>query len=424
MGPTRIGSDESQLRKPVRSWDDPEADKGLKTESDYSYKTKEGIGRKGIFIETLIEKVPFWKLTTGDKYIDIIPFWMGPQHPRVLTKAAPLWGPTHIVEVFVHKNIGPSKDRYICPAANLHKPCPVCEYLNELSNKDGAEEESKKAWKAIGHGKFPTSIYNIWDRDDETKGVQVLSISKWFLERHLQTMAKNPRQGGNITYANYRDGEMGGRHIGFHVEVKGQNMEVTAHQFYVRKEPIPQHILDGTYQIDDFLHYADYNEIAEAFYGEGEPNVEAIAAQAEAGDDYGNTEVGRVAERPGGGQPTGEGYAAGHVRNEVPVCPFAEHDVQIGLDYMQLEECKTCQVQTVCGELQRQLIAAQEAQAAAEAQGQNSVPEISAGPTRVAQGPTRIAPGGGAAKGPGGGGATGTGAAVQTTAPRPLRRTQ
>ena len=324
------------VRKNVRSWDDPEAEKGLGAESERSYRTKDGAGFKGILDEAKTTDLPFYKLTTGDKFIDIIPFWMGPMHPRVLTGVSALDSPTYLVEVYVHKNVGPSKDRYICLARTLGKPCPICQYMDELTNNPGdlSEDDLKKQLSNIGTGRYPQNLFNIWDRKEESNGVQILQVSKYFLERHLQGLSKSPITGGLITYPNPKAGPDGGRHITFHVEAKRRNMEVTAHQLHVRNAPIPTNILEAAYQLDDLLNYPSYEEVAEAFYGaQGEEEQPGAFTPAEGS--------------PSPYEPQGE--------DPGPQCPY--EDSQIGIDWGKFTECEGCVMAITCSEMNAQYAA-------------------------------------------------------------------
>jgi hypothetical protein len=46
---------------------------------------------------------------------------------------------------WVHKGVGPDQRWYVCPKQTLHKPCPVCEYQQELKDDPEANPDLIKS---------------------------------------------------------------------------------------------------------------------------------------------------------------------------------------------------------------------------------------------------------------------------------------
>ena len=329
----------------------PDAEE-LAQQHDESYRNREGLQFKGILDDDAISQrhVQVWKTAAGNHLIDIIPYRLTERHPRVVMGKAKAgtWG--YVFPAWMHDNVGPNKDRYMCLAKTYGQPCPICEYRNQRSGQPDATDEEIKALRPK---QYATEVYNIIDQNQREKGVQVWVVSGYHFGRHIETMSHQPEAlgGGRIVYTNWRMGTPpdymdGGRHIGFTVKLPGgQNQDFSAHTFHFRKADLPVQYIQQAYCLDDLVHVPTYDEVRDVFFAGGSAAAEAEPQQP-------------VAQS----QRAASGPAPG-------ACPYG---AVIGLDYGQYADCNGCPDADRCWTLcpparQQEIIAASEAQAAAPA---------------------------------------------------------
>jgi len=175
----------------------------MKKRVQESYERREGMGRFTTIFKKDLQDVNFWSCSVSkeEHIFDTIPYFAGKKDPLVVKGQLEEGDPVYVLELKVHRNIGigANNGSYICPAQNYGKPCPVCEHIQVLK-KDGEydEEEIKKLYPKR------RVIYNILCYDsekEEDKGVQVWEVAHWFMERHLSSLARTPRTGGFIPFA-------------------------------------------------------------------------------------------------------------------------------------------------------------------------------------------------------------------------------
>ncbi|MGW8180172.1 MAG: hypothetical protein ACWGQW_15645 [bacterium] len=196
-----------------------------------------------------------WRCDDGDHEIDIIPFIGTKDHPQHPDKIA------YSVDLYVHKNIGPGNDHFVCPKT-YGEPCPICEYLSanypvgsELFSKIKSQERS---------------IYLVWVHDtdeEEKKGIQIWDVAKFFFGEYLKKLSAATRRGGGATI--WSEIDETGKSIAWTVKQVGEGkVQYYAHRFVDRTDPIPDWILGQvTFQLDDLIKLKPtYDEIAESFY--------------------------------------------------------------------------------------------------------------------------------------------------------------
>lgn len=205
--------------------------------------------------EAVPEGVQFYKITEGDHEVDIIPFFAGKRHPH--KEEGKL---TYLVDLYVHQNIGAMNDHFVCPAWNFKEPCPICEWINNQPTKLPTEE-----WKKIATKR--RVVYLVWGhtQKNEEKGLQILEMSYFSLEKHLDIHAKLPRGGGYIQFSHPDKGKT----VCFTKEVKGEGrVNYIGHKLADRIEAIPDEILDKSFPLDEIINmHPTYEEMAKAFFG-------------------------------------------------------------------------------------------------------------------------------------------------------------
>jgi len=315
-----------------------------------SYLIKDGAGGRSIFDLAKIQNVPRFKPSIGVHVIDIVMAPAGEHHPLVVAGKLRPEQLTHMCWVYVHKGIGPNQDWFICLARTYGKACPACEQRNKLMADPNVTQEAANVY---GSGKYPIGIYNIIHHLNPnqitwSEPVMVWDINNAFMESHLQSRAKQPmvtpdNPTGYINYMWPTAGPQGGRHVKFEVVQKGQFFDYKGHDFIVRNEPIPPHVLSSVYTLGDLLHIPTYEEVKDAI---------------EAG-----------LQHPIGGEPTGATVAP--VISEVPFwegpqtqpvfgtpetkCPFANYGGVLGESFDTWEECENCEFRVACEEAKKRL---------------------------------------------------------------------
>lgn len=261
----------------------------------------------------------------GQHLIDILPYFSGKYDPRVDEDE-----PNYLIDIYVHRYVGPNEDHFICMSRNknYNKPCPICEYRQKLvdqrrKGEEGLDDEIKELYPRR------RCIYAIWDRDNESKGVQIWEVSHWFSEFNVLPLAK-PRKGGFIAFTEPDKEE--GRSIAFEIVGKGQNQTFKGFNFEMREEEIPQEILDAVPTLDELLYFPEYEEVKKAFYAGKDDKLETIGKEEEeGGEDFPDFK-----------------FDKGKDSKEPEGCPFGG---EFGKDYDIYEEClSVCKLAKECEE--------------------------------------------------------------------------
>ena len=274
--------------------------------------------------------IKIFKCKNGEHVLDIIPYRVGKFDP---TKNEGKHA--YVLNLFVHKNVGATNEQMVCPARNYKKKCPICEEVKRLQDEEDAPFEEYKDLLAK-----KVNVFNIWcdDNDDERdKGVQVWSISHFFMEEKLQGRATNKRTGERVFYASPRKGV--GRSIGFTRKGKGKGkVEFTDHEFIKRDYSIPKEILDEAVILDEVIHIPSYEEIYELFYGE--PYKEGAKRKKRRDEDEDED------ERPRRKRHSEDDEDIDDDEHSV-TCPGKG---EFGVDLDELTKCKKCELWDDCAQ--------------------------------------------------------------------------
>lgn len=127
-------------------------------------------------------KGPMFKPKEGENNIRILPITWNPEDGP--GAKGYVWGDNWAIEVFIHRDVGPDKQTYLCPAKMKGEDCPLCDFRNETDD----EELGKKA-KAK-----PQLLAWIIDRADEKAGPQIWRVPMT-CEKEIQ-LRSTPKGGG------------------------------------------------------------------------------------------------------------------------------------------------------------------------------------------------------------------------------------
>lgn len=152
-------------------------------------------------------------------------------------------------DIYVHYNIGPGNDQYLCLEKMQNKPCPICDERKKAEAEGDAEYAKKLT---------PTKRVAVYlvDREDEKEGVKVWSMP-WTLDRDISKIAVDKKTGELYEVDNPDEGY----DVSFEVTGKKPKIEYTGLQIARRaselgnddwlefavKNPIPEQLVYSTY---------------------------------------------------------------------------------------------------------------------------------------------------------------------------------
>lgn len=171
------------------------------------------------------------------------------------------------LEVPIH-NL-PEGRRVLCLNWALRKPCPVCE---EITNMQERGDEEKK-WKPLT-AKW-RCFYNVIDKEEPKKGVQIIEMSFYLFEKYLKEEAIKGKN-GIVPFASLDEGRT--------IVIKGKKksigegksktsfVECDDIELEKRKEEYDESVLEKVYPLDKMLIVPTPEEVSEIFY-EGEVSM-------------------------------------------------------------------------------------------------------------------------------------------------------
>ena len=328
---------------------------------------KDGIEEQGVV---------FWKCGASDHLLDIIPYVAGQNDPNERVKEGD-WA--CVLIVFIHNNVGAAKDRYVCPAVNFRRPCPICEEQQEAA---AAGDEARA--KALRPQEM--CVYNIvcYDNDKELqKGVQVWAVAHWNFQRYLNKLANRSQTGEPVAYADPDTG----RTIFFNREgTKKENTKYIGHALEPRDYIIGDDVLNQAWCLDDLIYVPKYEEMYIAHKGceppapgskerstgpesSPSPTGRSLAGRRTLASEHAPAPtpaanppqpVSRPASASGtapASAPTTSGTTSkpsSNVSGE-PICPASSAGGQFGVSVDNLDNCTTCDIYDDCARKAKQI---------------------------------------------------------------------
>jgi len=260
----------------------------------------------------------------GEHLVDVLPYFAGPNDP-VKNEGEP----TYLVDLYVHRFIGPNEDDFICLFRTYNKNCPICEYREKLRRVDNPSDDVKGQIDSARPKRY--SVYAILDRDNESKGIQIWTVAHWFFQNNVMNICKKPRTGGVVAFADPTAEE--GRSIAFQIKGSKTQQQWTGFQFSEREDDIPDSIIDNVPTLDELLDIPTYEQVKKAFWAGLE--VEDMAAETVPG--------------------TPRSF-----KKSSPTCP---HGGVFGESFEAYEECLSgCELYNPCHELWQSEYAEEEAE--------------------------------------------------------------
>lgn len=235
---------------------------GLAKRYQASYESKGSSGGKaGVMNWKKIDgEVNFFSPQEGRNRINIIPYTIKTKnHPLVKKGEFEVGDKDYVMDVFVHRGVGPSEVSVLCLKQTYGKPCPICEQ-SALLRKQGKEDEAGalKASRRV--------FYNVQDlKNPDT--LKVFEASHYLFEKELIDEARDDDEGGFIDFAD----EETGKEIKFRCSKTSKGgfefNEFKSFSFEDRDDNIPDELLESAISFDEIMNVPTYEEAEKILYG-------------------------------------------------------------------------------------------------------------------------------------------------------------
>ena len=274
-------------------------------QKDYQNRNSYGFaGKQVIDLEALggYTKELFYKAKEGYNKIDILPYLVTTdKHPQKVEIGLP----DYVLDLWVHRRVGPSKSNFICLKEMYGLPCHICEEREEL------EKDPKATKKEIGAMRAKhRCFYCVVDLDlpEAQQTIQLLEESHYLFGKHLLS-ASVTRSGEFVPFFE--------REIGQSIEFQAEKVTSTEGSYFnykqfvfFEREPYTMEIYDDTFPLDKMLIIPSYEEVRNSHMGlgdDGEPTVEAQESPADKNPQEsssgGNQQAGGLRRGRGGPKP-------------------------------------------------------------------------------------------------------------------------
>lgn len=266
---------------------------GLAKRYQASYESKGSSGSKaGVMDWKKVDgELKFFSPKEGRNRINIIPYTIKTKnHPLVKKGEFEIGDKDYVMDVFVHRGVGPSEASVLCLKNTYGKPCPICEQ-SALLRKQGKEEEA---------GALKPSrrvFYNVQDLKNPDE-LLVFEASHFLFEKELIDEARDDEEGGFIDFAD----EETGKEIKFRCNKVSKGgfefNEFKSFSFEDRDENIPDELLENAISFDEILNVPTYEEAEKILYGQDDEDSDEDEAPAKKSKKVANEDEDEDDEEP------------------------------------------------------------------------------------------------------------------------------
>lgn len=238
---------------------------GLAKRYQASYESKGSSGGKaGVMDWKKVDgEFQFFSPAEGRNRINIIPYTIkSKNHPLVKKGEFEVGDKDYVMDIFVHRGVGPSEASVLCLKNTYGKPCPICEQ-SALLRKQGKEDEA---------GALKPSrrvFYNVQDLKNPDV-LKVFEASHYLFEKELIDEARDDEEGGFVDFAD----EESGKEIKFRCSKTSKGgfefNEFKSFSFEDRDENIPDELLESAISFDEIMNVPTYEEAEKILYGRDE----------------------------------------------------------------------------------------------------------------------------------------------------------
>lgn len=209
---------------------------------------------------TIPEGFELFKESKGRLEFDIIPYIAGKGNPQADE------GMEYFERTFyIHRDIGPAKDSYICPAKTAGKPCPICEQVAKWSRKSGISKEEQKELRQMAAKQRQLFIIRIpgektwylWSLSYHNFGKQLDARIKAFDEKDGYDYFYDLQEGFTVR-ASFVEASMG----------EGNPFpQASVIDFIPRAKQYKPELIDRMPCLDDLLIIEPYEKLRDLFLG-------------------------------------------------------------------------------------------------------------------------------------------------------------
>ena len=226
--------------------------------ANYQNKDTAGFGGKRILDVSSLDDVEWYKPKAGKKknVIDIIPYLVTSKNHPTLDKD----DEDYLLDVWVHKRIGPGEDNFVCLKRTFKQPCPICEEADALKDSGADEEVYKALWPK--HRCF----YNVIDVKNPDEGIQIFEESFYLFEKEVLDESSTDEDGEYVDFVTLEDGHS----VQFRAkeETFGKATYFKFKNFsFIDRDEIEESILEETYPLDEMLNIPTYEEVKNLYFG-------------------------------------------------------------------------------------------------------------------------------------------------------------
>ena len=231
-------------------------------QASYESKGSSSGGRAGVMNYRKVDgEIEFFSPQEGRNRINIIPYVIKTKnHPLVKKGEFEIGDKDYVMDIFVHRGVGPSEASVLCLKNTYGKPCPICEQ-SALLRKQGKEDEAGalKASRRV--------FYNVQDLKNPEK-LKVFEASHFLFEKELIDEARDDDEGGFVDFAD----EETGKEIKFRCSKVSKGgfefNEFKSFSFEDREENIPDELLESAISFDEIMNVPTYEEVEKILFGQ------------------------------------------------------------------------------------------------------------------------------------------------------------
>ena len=215
--------------------------------------------------------------------LNILPYQIkSPKHPEVVAGRRKVGQWDYLLDVWVHRNLGPNKKDMLCPKYTYGKACPACEERQKLYD-EGRDEEAKAFTPSR------RAIYNVQliGRNGPEDAPMIFATSHQCFNKELIEEAGASSKGPvPIPFASIGpDGKV----VSFRVSEKALGSskfcEAKSFQFLDRDEEISDEVLEQCVSLDEHLIVPTSKQILDAMYGNDEDEAVGQAPEQDTQED-------------------------------------------------------------------------------------------------------------------------------------------
>lgn len=215
--------------------------------------------------------------------LNILPYQIkSPKHPEVVAGRRKVGQWDYLLDVWVHRNLGPNKKDMLCPKSTYGKACPACEERQKLYD-EGRDEEAKAFTPSR------RAIYNVQliGRNGPEDAPMIFATSHQCFNKELIEEAGASSKGPvPIPFASIGpDGKV----VSFRVSEKALGSskfcEAKSFQFLDRDEEISDEVLEQCVSLDEHLIVPTSKQILDAMYGNDEDDSVGQAPEQDTQED-------------------------------------------------------------------------------------------------------------------------------------------